>query len=237
MFTPSHTCVRQERHWIVAEVCFNWINSMLPISPTASLDSTLKTIVPFDKSLRIDFVHDPTFNFFNFSLISFIFASFCKIASRDTPSTRSLLVQVWSSVVLPLTSLITVLSCASFLVLVMSSHIDCCCCDFQFVTFGAGRGVESLSNNSISVLRNNSVDAICWHKTVYNDCACLRVPELQSLFLCSGQFYPANGILISLPMTVVRFSRNGVIILSCVRKTVCRPLSPNVHPESIHSPG
>ena len=32
MFTPSSTCLRQEGHWVVAEVCLSSINSMLPIS-------------------------------------------------------------------------------------------------------------------------------------------------------------------------------------------------------------
>ena len=40
----------------------------------------------FDKSLRMDFAHDPIFYFSNFSLISFIFTSFCKPASWSAPS-------------------------------------------------------------------------------------------------------------------------------------------------------
>ena len=68
----------------------------------------------------------------------------------------------------------------------------CCCCECQLlfsVTFGAGRGVESLSNSIRSLFfRDYSVDAICWHKTVYDDCMWLRLPEVQSLILCSGLF-------------------------------------------------
>ena len=46
---------------------------------------------------------------------------------------------------------------------------------------------ESFEQISISVLRSNSVDAICWHKTVYDDdCMWFRLPELQSLILRCG---------------------------------------------------
>ena len=88
MIKLSCTCFRQERHWKVAEFCLSSINSMLSISQTVWLDSSLKILLPFDKSLQMDFAHDPIFSLSNFSLISFIFASSCKIASWDTPSSR-----------------------------------------------------------------------------------------------------------------------------------------------------
>ena len=42
------------------------------------------------------------------------------------------------------------------------------------------RGWESSEQYSISVLRDYSVDAVCWHKTVNDDCMWLRLPDLQS---------------------------------------------------------
>ena len=164
----------------------------------AWLDSSLQIIVPFDTSLRIDFVHDPALNFSNFLLVSFICSPCCRMASWDTLSTRRSisncgfsqhLAQNLAQVSLcefdHLSSLIPVLSWTSFLVQITSSLIDCYCWDcllFLSVTFGAARGVESLSNNiRCPFLRKN-----CRHRTVYNDCVWLRLPELHFLILCSG---------------------------------------------------
>ena len=150
------------------------------------------------------------FNFSNFLLISFIFSSPCKVAFWDTPSTRrsisncgvfstagskprsSLLIQVWSSVGEHLTSVVRLAPLATtFLELVTSSQIDCCCCCDCQLLFGVtfwrwSWGWVSFEQCSISVLRINSVNATCWHRTVYNDCVGLRLPELQSLIWCSG---------------------------------------------------
>ena len=103
-------------------------------------------------------------------------------------------------------------------------------CDFR-------RGSWGWVFQTVFDLRVGSLDAVCWHRTMYDDCMWLRLPELQSLILCSGWFYPINGILITFPMTVVvHFLRNCVIItgssssesppkgLSGVKKIVCRPL-------------
>ena len=63
---------------------------------------------------------------------------------------------------------------------------------------------ESSEQCSISVMRDYFIDAIdyfidaiCWHRAVHGDCVWLRLPELQSLFLCSGWFYPRNCILVT----------------------------------------
>ena len=42
----------------------------------------------------------------------------------------------------------------------------------------------------------------------------LCLPELQSLILCSGSFYPIHGILISFPMTVVVHCLRNCVIVS-----------------------
>ena len=126
----------------------------------------------------MDFVHDPILNFSNFLLISFICSSSCKMASWLLPledrfrivaflSTRDTecrtcfleLERPRSSVALPLTSLFPVSTATDFPELEGTSPergcCCCCCCDCQLllsVTFGAGRGVESLSNSVDSLL-------------------------------------------------------------------------------------
>ena len=155
----------------------------------------------------MDFVHDPILNFSNFLLVSFIFSSSCKIASWDTPPTQKINFEMWHSLKqlkIPYKSHCTspVICCLasdifcprlalphkSPCTLTTSTHIAYCYkCQFAFsVTFGAGRGYESLSNSIRSPIWENSVDAICWHRTVYDDCMWPRLPELQSLILCSG---------------------------------------------------
>ena len=66
---------------MVAEVCLSSISSMLHISYIARPDSSLKIILPFNKSLRMDLLPDPIINFSNFYLVSCIFSSSGKIAS------------------------------------------------------------------------------------------------------------------------------------------------------------
>ena len=167
------TCFRQEGHWVVSEVCFISISSMLPISYIARLDASLNTIPSFTKSLRIEILFGPAL--FPCWLISRIFASSCKIASWEFFCTRrsmstSCFCSTFGSgsctncpglfpvpVVKPLTSLVPSRVpywvshfATTFEVLVTTSlQIGCCCCTSQLlfsVTLGAGLGVESLSN-------------------------------------------------------------------------------------------
>ena len=66
----------------------------------------------------------------------------------------------------------------------------------------------------------------------------LCLPELQSLILCSGQFFPINGMLITFPKTVIvhfeelcnhhwSYSSSESLPkrLSGVKEIVCRPPS------------
>ena len=53
-----------------------------------------------------------------------------------------------------------------------SLRIGCCCCTRQLlfsVTSGAGLGVESFEQHSISFLRNHSMNEISWHKMKGDD--------------------------------------------------------------------
>ena len=78
------------------------------------------------------------------------------------------------------------------------------------------RGWESFEQCSISFLRDYSADAICRHKTVYDYCTWLRQPESQSLIMCSGNFSPINGVLITFPIAVmVHVLVNCKVITGC----------------------
>ena len=137
-------------------------------------------------------IHFPTFS--NFLLISFICSSSVMIASWGTPSTRRSisnfgflstsetefrssfleLIELGSSVVLPLTSLSSAPTASSFLQQseALPESGCCCCCDCQLllgVTFGAPRGVESLSNGVRSPfweITLNSVRSPFWEITL-----------------------------------------------------------------------
>ena len=63
-----------------------------------------------------------------------------------------------------------------------------CCCQFAFQrNYGSWPcGCEPSKHYSISSLRNHSVNAISWPKIMGDDRKWLRLPELQSLILCSG---------------------------------------------------
>ena len=62
------------------------------------------------------------------------------------------------------------------------SSVSDCCCDCQALLstiFGAGRGVESLSNkNRCSFLRDHPLNAICWHRAAHNYGVRFRLPKL-----------------------------------------------------------
>ena len=57
---------------------------------------------------------------------------------------------------------------------------------FQSDFWSGSWGSASSEQYSISVCRDHSIDAICGHQTMHDDCMWLRLPELQSLILCSG---------------------------------------------------
>ena len=90
-------------------------------------------------------------------------------------------------------SVLGVTARTSFLVPIDTSsqrECSCCCsecpllfqCDFRRGSWGW----EVFEQYSISVFRDYSVDAICWHRNVYDDCMWLRWSQLQSSILCSG---------------------------------------------------
>ena len=73
---------------------------------------------------------------------------------------------------------------------------------------------EPRGQYSISALRNHSVNTVSWYCGVSDDCKSFCLPELQSLILRSGSFYPVYCILIVFPISLVMyFLRNSVIMM------------------------
>ena len=135
----------------------------------------------------------------------------------------------------------------------------CCCCTRQLlfsVTLGAGLGVESFEQYSISFLRDYSGDAISWHRIVGDDRKWLCLPEVQSQILCFGQLILTNK---RHPENVSNDCDNALSEKSCnhhgvllhlnfhqkgfrgVKKTACRALSlvhqnQYVHQDRLNAP-
>ena len=120
--------------------------------------------------------------------MAFFLNSWHKI-SYKSPSASLIIRCVASDVSCPRLALRT-----SLPVRVSSSQIDCCCCESQLllsVTFRRGSWVwESFEQYTMSVWSDYFIIAICWHRTVYDDCMRLRLPKLQILDLGLGVILP-----------------------------------------------
>ena len=210
------------------------------------LDSPLKIISLFSfKSLRMDFVHDPIFNFSNFLLISFICASSFKMASWGTPSSRRSVLEFWLFVNKWNRIPLQFPEARRTWVFCRSTFDICIVCSDRRTQFPGARrrttrewllllmllrmpiapvshlrrrlrGWESFEQRSISALRYYSRGTICRHRIVYDHCTWLRPPESQSLVLFSGQFYTMFNVLIMFPFAmIVHFAGNCEVITGC----------------------
>ena len=157
-------CALWSKYWI--DDFFNSISSTLPISEIARLDSSLNTIFSSARSSRIQILFEPIFSL----SISWLFASLFENASVMTscslrwvptstfetvrlmfPTAISTSVAFFVSSRTP--ALLSQIATSFEMLSTPSMRVSCCCCVSQLlfnVTFGAGFGVASLSNDTRS---------------------------------------------------------------------------------------